>query len=167
MQIALLSSVEDCTANQALYADLLRYPETYQYFLSPELRHTLFSGDVVFSLIAIGYPDGWIETIDSEYHRVILPFGAAYAQSPAVRVYRPSQVDDGQTDALFGVSLEDIPTQTPIEFSNRGRHGYLRRSSGAYGSVIEYSAPSDQFAANAELLHRMATTTWNADPPEN
>ena len=72
---AVVSTHADFAVNEPLYVDMLTYLETRQFWLSPDLRHTLFM-DGLQDLIAIGYPEGWVETLDSQRNRVIAPADA-------------------------------------------------------------------------------------------
>jgi hypothetical protein len=140
---------------------MIEYAASYQYYLSPELRHTLFVGEL-YSLIGIGYPEGWIETLDSEDNRLMLPEGATYENSPAVRVYRasPDEIELIPTwydlDEDYDFSLNPI---TPFEAN--GRQGYIVFA--GYGNsitLIEVSAPSAVFDEYGALLESIANAAW-------
>ncbi|MBE2270195.1 MAG: hypothetical protein IAE80_18295 [Anaerolinea sp.] len=166
IQIALLSSAEDCAAHRALYQDMLRYAALYQYYLSPELRHTLFIGEL-YELVVVGYPEGWIETVDQERTRVIVPEGATYTESPAVRVYLDYRLEAEQAERQFGISIDEISNQAVVEFRTNERRGYLRRSPMGFGYIVEFSAPVNEFDTYADLLYLMALTARIAEPSED
>ncbi|MCK6578791.1 MAG: DUF2330 domain-containing protein [Anaerolineae bacterium] len=165
VRLTLLTSPEDCATSAALYDDMLHYAASYQYFLSAELRHTLFIGEL-YQLIGIAYPDGWIETLDAERNRLILPEGGVYAFTPAVRVLPEDDPDAAARVAAAGFSdASELPTNAVAAFTANGRQGYIRRTNNRRAALIEFSAPAAQFAETSDLLRRMAEAVWVAEPP--
>lgn len=157
--IAIYTNTEDCAANEFLYTDMVRYAASYQFFLSSRLRHTLFFG-ILDNLTAVGYPEGWIETLDANNERVILPEGAAYETSPAVYVLPRAGAQDVDTELQNHYGLGKVPIGEPTAFTAAGRQGYIVRSHNRSAPVIEFSAPISMFSENADLLQHMANSVW-------
>ncbi len=67
----LLAPPEDWQANQARFDAMLRFVRNYEYYLHPDLRHTLMLSSPRTAMIA--YPDGWIERVNEEGVIVIEP----------------------------------------------------------------------------------------------
>lgn len=155
--IAIYTNTEDCADNQYRYQDMYQYAGSYQFFLSDRLRHTLFFG-ALYNLTAIGYPEGWVESLDHEGERVILPEGAAYETSPAVYVLPYARDLDAVLQARYEVS--DIPAGMPVEFEADRRRGYLVLTYNNFAPVIEFSAPANMFDEYAGLLWHMADSVW-------
>ncbi len=92
--MAILTTDADWTANEAMYQAMLDYPTTYQYALSPNLRHTLFLnqyGKDVFarasdSSTQVGYPNGWVESTQSNGSIRIAPEEAVADEPPFIHI---------------------------------------------------------------------------------
>ncbi|MBL8132371.1 MAG: hypothetical protein JNL42_10985 [Anaerolineae bacterium] len=164
VRLTLLTSLEDCAASAGLYDDMLHYAASYQYFLSAELRHTLFIGEL-YQLIGIAYPDGWIETLDAGRNRLILPQDGVYAFSPAVRVLSEDDPDTAALVTAAGFSdASELPMNAVAAFTANGRQGYIRKTYNRRAALIEFSAPAAQFAEASDLLRRMAAAVWVVEP---
>lgn len=161
--VTLLSTLEDCAANESMYQDMLDYAESFQYFLSPELRHTLFVGELN-RIFAVGYPDGWVESVIGDETRLIAPEGAAYEDAPAVLIPNWRAADD-ETDWLERYGLTALPEGILTPFEADGRRGFVVRTYGFFAPVVEFSAPTDHFETYADLLRLIADTAWITPPP--
>lgn len=155
VKIRMLAPYEDYLANAALYDAMVHSFSTFQFFTHPDLRHTLFLGTLE-NHVEIGYPEGWEMLYHPDQDRYILPDGSiAPEQQPYVRIRAVVEDDlDSTLAQTFGISLQDA---TPIPFSRNGRRGFVRLETGRYLNwVIEYSAPTDQYASVETTLRTMA-----------
>jgi hypothetical protein len=154
IQAGIYAPAEDLRANEALYLDLLRYLNTRQYMLSPELQHTLYLGNIGGSTVGIGYPSDWIETYE-QGEIVVLP--ADLTSTPEMSPYaRLIPMQEDRRMSLYGVSVEAAIRQRPVPFNALGRRGFLLYSGGVFGyPIIEFSAPIDSYDEYAPLLETM------------
>jgi hypothetical protein len=162
VRVALLTSDADWQANAALYQDMLIYSGSYQYFLSDELRHTLFIGSL-YNLVALGYPDGWIETRNADDERLLLPDDADYDEAPAVRVRTLLLNDEAEGLVRDWYDLpndSDLTEGALIPFAADGRRGYLLWTNSHAAPLIEFSAPSAIYDQYARLLVMMARARY-------
>ncbi|RMF78112.1 MAG: DUF2330 domain-containing protein, partial [Chloroflexi bacterium] len=150
IDFAILASQAQREANQAMFNAMLRYARSYQFFLHPDLQHTLF---LDFQL-QVAYPSGWVERTLPDGEIVIAPEDAAnIADTPRIRMI-PLE-DAPFADLLqthFGLSDAGI-VGTPFEHD--GRRGMVRF---ADRFLIEVSAPTETFAENEALLTLLMDT---------
>lgn len=156
IRLAVFTTPDDCESNLLLYTDLLAYAASFQYFLSGELRHTLFVGDLIH-LTALGYPEGWIESI-VDGMRLMSPDAQPYQSGPAIRlISRRTAESEFSTTRLNGGEI--------VPFENDTRSGYLLGTFDQFVPLVEFSAPRTVFEAHASLLALMAETAWVVGPP--
>lgn len=188
--IGILTSDSDFAAHEAMYKAMVDFPLTYQYILHPELRHSLIlspvysnrsesQSPVYFPPLAVGYPEGWRESMSEAQHLLIMPetfsdpadaptiisYPASDLAKPAVwkRGMRNFETKDQMADWLvtqFGVNkkafidkyLHSCGSSTPlVSFSRDGRTGYV-----AY--VVDQYNPTEPF-----VLEISAPDTLYAD----
>lgn len=160
VQMVIMSTYADWVTNGSLYDDMLLYASTYQYFTSPDLRHTLFMGDLT-DLLEIGYPDGWIETLNADRQRLILPGGTSNpAESPYILV-RSGPFEDDQAAAQWLKDNYGLDGRgefgTPQPFAANGRRGYVVATQNTRDApYIEVSAPTAVYDQYADLLATIA-----------
>jgi hypothetical protein len=99
-----LTTDEDWNAHIELYSAILRYPQTYQFYLSSELRHTLFFGqfypypeDSELQPIVVGFPEDWHASMDGAAP-MITRLGTA-EDTPLVRAIPLAQIWTPSTSA--------------------------------------------------------------------
>ncbi len=159
VRLALISSEADFAENHAVYNDMLAYIATRQYWLSPDLRHTLFMngpGD----LVMVGYPENWIERLDENRLRVITPVKAAdFEQAAYVREVVPPVRDNASAWIRDRYNLgEDANLATLLPFSANDRQGFIRKTDFHNQTVIEISAPEALYNDYAPILTTIAET---------
>jgi hypothetical protein len=176
--LVILTTEDDFAENEAMYRAMVDFPFTFQYYLHPDLRHTLF-----FNSSAFGYPEGWVESADLEGRLLITPEGMEddLDNAPYIRVYPASDVAEspatvapyadtidtlkirsGWLEDSFGIDRQEAfkkLTSTnscirqmdgvPFYFSFGGRTGYVYHY---YGIVVEISAPDALYEEYADLI---------------
>lgn len=160
MHVAVVSTHADFAENQAFYVDLLDYIATRQFWLSPMLRHTLFMYGRT-DLVTIGYPEDWIETLDADRRRVIVPIAMQddFADAPYVREVVPPDRDSASAwiRDRYGLAMDtDLRTLTPFEAN--GRTGYIQLTANTNQAIIEISAPDALYDTYAPILTEIAET---------
>ena len=172
IRMAIITTHEDYAENQAMYDDMLTYVATRQFWLSPLLRHTIFI-DGPDDLVQIGYPESWIEALDADGNRVILPESAGVTDDsvPMIRVL--SVPRDWAGDLVgwmilrYGFIDQELLTvenPVPIPFEHDGRRGYLLRAEGTPSRVVEISAPTNDYQSYRGLLETIAETAIIVEP---
>ena len=157
VRAAVVSTHADFVLNEPLYVDMLAYLATRQFWLSPDLRHTLFM-EGQDNLVAIGYPEGWIEMLDARRLRVIAPVDILNIdEGPYIREVIPPVRDtaDIWVHEHFGLDDDaDLRVMTP--FQANGRQGFVQRTDFFNKAAIEISAPDGLYDDYATLLETIA-----------
>jgi hypothetical protein len=109
----ILTTATDYEANLELYDAMIRYFNTYQYYASARLRHTLFLSnrfnetETHYGTIYFAYPDGWIEYMHNEVVTIV-PEGYTPddVNAPTIRLYPLSELT-GESDII---NIQSITT---------------------------------------------------------
>lgn len=172
VRMAIITTHEDYAENQALYEDMLTYVATRQFWLSPLLRNTIFI-DGPDDLIQIGYPEGWIERLDVDRNRIILPENVALSDETAPMIHVLTPPRDWTGDLIgwmilqYGFLDQELLTAEnpiPIPFERGGRRGYLLRAEGTPARVVEISTPTDAYESYQGTLQLIAETAIITEP---
>ncbi|MBZ0296520.1 MAG: hypothetical protein K8L99_28425 [Anaerolineae bacterium] len=162
-QAVVISTHADFVENEPLYIDMLNFIATRQYWLSPDLRHTLFMigpSERAYEFVAVGYPEGWLEMLDENRLRVIAPAESVnFEEVPYVREIVPPERESADHWLRDYYNLEEdthLLTLTP--FHANGRSGFVQRTGFTNNAAIEVSAPDDLYEDFASLLGTIAQT---------
>lgn len=147
VKISMIAPLEDYAASVELYDAILRYFTRYQFYTHPDLRHTLFLGDLG-GHIEVGYPEGWRTINHPELGRLLLPTDA---ENPAAAPYvRITPLESG------GERFD--PQAAPEPFETETRRGFMRYGADRlHGTFrVEFSSPTSSFEDNERLLRLMS-----------
>jgi hypothetical protein len=164
----LITSRADDAENEALYQDMLSYIATRQFWLSPELRHTVFVGEGE-TLVQVGYPEDWTEHFSQDHKTegLLRPIAPDPAQ-PHIKLMQILPAYDLET-LQADYALEDLtfwqnPQTEYRDFETPTRRGYLIHN-GVY--LIEASVNAEHFDTYAPQLETLIQTVVFAPQPED
>ena len=167
--LSVLTTQADWEANQAMYELMLDYGTSYQYYLSPDHRNTLFVNKVGI----IPFPDGWqYEYIDNQvyitpdglgedsevqFHSRLLQqdniiyewqFWAETYQTPGDVIDTRLQQSEDNPDLIYEV--------TPFGPDENGQMGYFKLTRSGY--LLKVSSPEAQWTDLEPIMLPMLTT---------
>jgi hypothetical protein len=160
IRAVVMAPVERWAEYEPLLNDILLYLTQYQYFTAEDSRHTLFLGDLI-DLIQIGYPDGWIETVDADQNRYIYPDGVGgIADKPYIFIASES-TESAEARLSTDYNLTSALLKRPVPFEAGGRTGFILKTglSNDYSypyQIIEISVLSESYSEYEALLEHIA-----------
>lgn len=131
-------------AERDTYRAMMQYAGTMQYITAPDLRHTLYLGELG-SAVGIGYPQGWEVMVTQDGDRVIV-------------LEAGRQPDDAVTLQIDRrLPLSDPPADQGIQpYAAAGRRGFVVATRVAEWPQVIISTPAERYADDADLLRHLA-----------
>jgi hypothetical protein len=181
--LGLMTSPEDWQTHKTLYRAMLAYADSYQYFLSAEMPHTLFLRPFQNQFYSVGvpYPDGWREHTTDEGDFLISRGDGTEVHLVNSGRFKQNLNEGREVTAQrvidWLIAETNLPRETieqwfvndslsgycdaerisePLPFEHRGLKGYVRFLSGVI--VIGY-APAGTFATHDATLRAMLNGT--------